>query len=187
MPDDSSQFPISHSVQIPKVKRKRGNTLERWEVALVKAMLVRGVYSDQDIQAYFTRPMRTVNHRAFGEIRRGSKHKSVKATSDDTLAIFLAAWPDVDQDTGLSCRGDELLIKAREAMIAAVHTFNGAGLTFRAELFIVTRVWTQLAQHLIANIWIIERKFRAFFSNLVASLRISFILQKKRSTTFRCL
>jgi hypothetical protein len=39
---------------------------------------------------------------------------------------------------------DELLIKAREAMIAAVHTSNSAGLTFRAELFIVTAIiaWT---------------------------------------------
>lgn len=39
-----------------------------------------------------------------------------------------------------------MLIKAREAMIAAVHTFNGAGLTFRAELFIVTSIiaWTYL-------------------------------------------
>jgi Domain of unknown function (DUF3644) len=38
------------------------------------------------------------------------------------------------------------LIKAREAMIAAVHMFNGAGLTFRAELFIVTCIiaWTYL-------------------------------------------
>ena len=43
-------------------------------------------------------------------------------------------------------RGDELLIKAREAMIAAVHTFNSGGLTFRAELFIVTAIiaWTYL-------------------------------------------
>ena len=42
--------------------------------------------------------------------------------------------------------GDELLIKAREAMIAAVHIFNGAGITFRAELFIVTSIiaWTYL-------------------------------------------
>jgi len=49
-------------------------------------------------------------------------------------------------ETGLSLRGDELLIKAREAMIAAVHTFNSAGLTFRTELFIVTAViaWTYL-------------------------------------------
>jgi len=62
------------------------------------------------------------------------------------LNEFLATWPDVDPQTGLSIRGDELLIKAREAMIAAVHIFNGAGLTFRAELFIVTSViaWTYL-------------------------------------------
>ena len=41
-------------------KRKRGNTLERWEVALVKAMLSRGGYNDQDILAYFTRPTRSI-------------------------------------------------------------------------------------------------------------------------------
>ena len=52
---------------------------------------------------------------------------------------------------GLSLRGDELLIKAREAMIAAVHTFNSAGLTFRAELFIVTAIiaWTCLLHALV--------------------------------------
>ena len=131
---------------VPKVKRKRGNRLEKWEVAIIKAMLARGGYADQDIQAYFTRPTRTVNHRAFSEIRTGAKHKSVKAATEETLNAYLAAWPDVDPDTGLSRAGDELLIKAREAMVAAVHTFNGAGLTFRAELFIVTSViaWTYL-------------------------------------------
>ena len=36
-------------------KRRRGDTLERWEVALVKAMLARGGINDQDILAYFTR------------------------------------------------------------------------------------------------------------------------------------
>lgn len=148
MSDDSSQFPTASFMPMltAKVRRKRGNTLERWEVAIIKAMLVRGGYADQDIQAYFTRPMRTVNHRAFSEIRTGAKHKAIKASSDETLDAFLSAWPDLDQDTGLSSRGDELLIKAREAMIAAVHTFNGAGLTFRAELFIVTSMiaWTYL-------------------------------------------
>ena len=129
-----------------KIKRKRGNRLERWEVAIIKAMLARGGYADQDIQAYFTRPLRTVNHRSFAEIRTGAKHKSVKPATDGELDAFLAAWPDLDADTGLSRQGDELLIKAREAMIAAVHTFNGGGLTFRAELFIVTSViaWTYL-------------------------------------------
>lgn len=124
----------------------RGSALQKWEIALVKAMLAKGGYNDQDILAYFTRPTRSVNHRAISEIRTDTKHKAVKAASAEELAEFLATWPDVDPSTGLSVRGDELLIKAREAMIAAVHTFNSAGLTFRAELFIVTAMiaWTYL-------------------------------------------
>lgn len=120
--------------------------LERWEIALIKAMLARGTYNDQEILAHFTRPTRSVNHRAIGEIRTGRKHRTVKAASDQQLDDFLVTWPEVDPNSGLSLRGDELLIKAREAMIAAVHIFNGAGLTFRAELFIVTAIisWTYL-------------------------------------------
>lgn len=127
-------------------KRRRGHVLERWEVALVKAMLNRGGYNDQDILAYFTRPTRSINHRVISEIRTGKKHRTAKAATEEELDAFLSSWPDVDPQTGLSLQGDELLIKAREAMIAAVHTFNGAGLHFRAELFIVTAVigWTYL-------------------------------------------
>lgn len=127
--------------------RKRGNKLERWEIALIKAMVADGRWpNDQDILAYFTRPARSVNHRAIAEIRTGTKHATVKPATSDDLDAFLSAWPEIDPETGLSLRGDELLIKAREAMIAAVHTFNGAGLTFRAELFIVTAViaWTYM-------------------------------------------
>lgn len=70
----------------------------------------------------------------------------MKAATAEELDAFIASWPEVDHETGLSLRGDELLIKAREAMIAAVHTFNSAGLTFRTELFIVTSIiaWTYL-------------------------------------------
>lgn len=77
-------------------------------------------------------------------LRKNSKPSKAASTKD--LDEFLINWPDIDPETGLSLRGDELLIKAREAMIAAVHTFNGAGLTFRAELFIVTSIiaWTYL-------------------------------------------
>ncbi|WP_204340930.1 DUF3644 domain-containing protein [Rhizobium ruizarguesonis] len=129
-----------------RVKRRGGNTLDKWEVPLVKAMLLKKEYNDQDILAYFTRPTRTINHRLISEIRSGDKHNAIKAADDDELNLFLSTWPDVDHDTGLSVRGDELLIKAREAMIAAVHVFNSAGLTFRAELFIVTAIisWTYL-------------------------------------------
>jgi hypothetical protein len=127
--------------------RRRGNSLEKWEVALIKAMVAKGDWpKDQDILAYFTRPTRSINHRAIGEIKKGQKHAAVKAASEDALSEFLATWPDIDPQTGLSIRGDELLIKGREAMIAAVHVFNSAGLTFRAELFIVTSIiaWTYL-------------------------------------------
>lgn len=129
-----------------KIKRRRGNNLERWEVALVKAMIERGHYSDQDILAYFTRPTRSLNGRTIHEIHIGKKHKATKAADPEEFDAFLATWPDVDHETGLSARGDELLIKGREAMIAAVHIFNSAGLMFRAELFITTAViaWTYL-------------------------------------------
>jgi hypothetical protein len=127
--------------------RKRGNKLERWEITLIKAMVADGRWpNDQDILAYFTRPTRSINHRAIAEIRTGTKHAAVKPAAADDLDEFLSSWPEVDAETGLSLRGDELLIKAREAMIAAVHTFNSAGLMFRAELFIVTAIiaWTYL-------------------------------------------
>ena len=109
-------------------------------------MLARGGYNDQDILAYFTRPTRSVNHRVIGEIRNEVKHKALRPASEEQLDDFLATWPELDPDTGLSLQSDELLIKAREAMIAAVHIFNGAGLTFRTELFIVTAIiaWTYL-------------------------------------------
>lgn len=127
-------------------RRSPKSALEKWEVALVKTMISRGGYNDQKILSYFTRPTRSVNHRVISEIRTEAKHKSVRAASNDELDAFLAAWPNVDHETGLSLHSDELLIKAREAMIAAVHIFNSAGLTFRAELFIVTAIiaWTYL-------------------------------------------
>jgi len=65
------------------------------------------------------------------------------------LDSFIVTWPEVDAETSLSLRGDELLIKAREALIAAVHTFNSAGLTFLTELFMVTAIiaWTYCANY----------------------------------------
>lgn len=125
--------------------RKPGKKLEKWEVAIVKAMLLKK-YVPQDIHAYFSRPTRSINQARISGIRDGATHVAVKPASDAELDDFLAAWPDVDPATGLHLKGDELLVKAREAMIAAVHTFNSAGMNFRAELFIVTCIiaWTYL-------------------------------------------
>ncbi|WP_255572038.1 DUF3644 domain-containing protein [Celeribacter sp. PS-C1] len=119
--------------------------MEKWEVAIVKAMLARK-YVPQDIHAYFSRPTRSINQARISGIKDGKTHAVIKPASDAELDAFLNAWPDVDPSTGLHLRGDELLIKAREAMIAAVHSFNSAGLFFRAELYIVTAIiaWTYL-------------------------------------------
>lgn len=108
-------------------------------------MLARN-YVPQDILAYFSRPTRSINNARISEIKEGKKHKGIKPASDDELETFLDCWPNVDPATGLHFQGDELLVKARESMISAVHSFNSAGLYFRAELFIVTAIiaWTYL-------------------------------------------
>jgi hypothetical protein len=102
------------------------------------------------------------NHRMIGQIRKGTVNTTTPTATDEDLAEFLATWPEIDPQTGLSLRGDELLIKAREAMIAAVHTFNGAGLHFRAELFIVTTIiaWTYLHHAYFRRLGIDHRYFR---------------------------
>jgi len=87
--------------------RRSGNTLEKWEVAIVKAMLTRKLVA-QDIQAYFSRPTRSINHARISEIRDGSSHKAVKSATDDELDRFLDAWPNIDPKTGLNLQGDEL-------------------------------------------------------------------------------
>lgn len=125
-------------------KRRRGNKLELWEVALVKAMLASGSYNDQDILAYFTRPTRSINHRVIGEIRTGEKHRQARPADEETLKNFLEAWPNLDAKTGLSVTGDELIIKAREAAICAIQTYNSASRFFRSETSIVLLIiaWT---------------------------------------------
>lgn len=127
---------------MPTARRARGsnNKLERWEVALVKRFISSTGLNDQDILAYFTRPTRSINHARISEIRGGAKHQEVEEASEEALADFLAGWPHLDPTTGLHVRGDELLIKAREAMLNAVQGFNNPRALFKSELFIVTAV-----------------------------------------------
>lgn len=126
--------------------RNPNNRLERWEVAIIKAMMAATpMKTDQDILAYFTRPTRSINHGRIKDIRDGKTHTGVPAASVEELAAFLEAWPNVD-GSGLHLIGDELLIKAREAMLHAVQGFNNPRAFFKSEVFIVTAViaWTYL-------------------------------------------
>jgi hypothetical protein len=127
-------------------KRNTDNKLHLWEVRLVKAMLEKGDNNDQTILAYFTRPSRTINHARIKEIRDGTKHSSIKATTNEDLQKFLTSWPMIDWDNGLHLVDDELIIKAREAMLLAVQCYNNPKTWFRSEVFIVLAViaWTYL-------------------------------------------
>ncbi|WP_434617147.1 DUF3644 domain-containing protein [Azospirillum sp. B2RO_4] len=130
-------------------KRESGNRLDRGEIALVKAMIAEGRYNDQEILAHFTRPMRTINHARISDIREGRKHATVAVASPEELAQFLRTWPQIDPQTGLHIAGDELVIKAREAMLNAVQSYNNPRAFFKAEVFITLAViaWTYLLHH----------------------------------------
>jgi hypothetical protein len=126
--------------------RNPNNRLQRGEVAIIKAMMATPPRkTDQDILAYFTRPTRSINHGRIKDIRDGKTHGPVAPATTDELAAFLQAWPNVDGH-GLHLIGDELLIKAREAMLHAVQGFNNPRAYFKSEVFIVTAViaWTYL-------------------------------------------
>lgn len=129
------------------VRRNKNNKLAHWEIAIIKSMLDDGNFgNDQDILAYFTRPTRSINHRAIGEIRTGKKHSRVISAKNEVLQQFIDNWPQIDANTGLHFLGDELLIKSREAMLVAVQSYNNPKTHFRSEIFIVTSIiaWTYL-------------------------------------------
>ena len=75
------------------------------------------------------------------------KHShQAKAATDEELQTLPGRWPLIDPATGLHIHGDELLIKAREAMLLAVQSYNNPKTHFRSEVFIVTAIiaWTYL-------------------------------------------
>jgi len=116
------------------------------EVALVKAMFGVGDRTGQEILAYFTRPGRSINPARIIEARRSSKHAAIPPAAPEELQAFLSRWPDHDHVTGLHPDDDELVVKAREAMLNAIGGYNSPRTLFRTECFIVLAViaWTYL-------------------------------------------
>lgn len=64
------------------------------EVALMKAMLRRGTFSNEQITAYFNRPSRTFNQGRVTDAKQGKRWADVEPANDDELDRFLAAWHD---------------------------------------------------------------------------------------------
>lgn len=143
---------------------KRSNNLKDFEVSLIKAMVRSGQYDAyQDILAYFTRPSRSVNHARISEIvdamggepmhKSARKYVNQPVASTESLKSFLASWPNIDPETGLSLQDDELIIKSREAMLFAVQAYNNPTTYFKSEMFIVSAVigWLYLLHNFYIN------------------------------------
>jgi hypothetical protein len=77
------------------VARRPGNTLEKWEVALVKAMLRRNTYR-RTFKLTFQGQLAQSNTHVFRRFATELRHKGIKAASEDELDNFLEAWPDID-------------------------------------------------------------------------------------------
>ena len=112
-------------------------------------MLNRGDHTKQEIHAHFSTPNRSINPARIAEIHSGESHIGVVMAPEKELVEFLTPTIKTDPFTGLDLRRDELLIKAREAMIAGIQIYNGANLTFRTEIFIVTAIiaWVYLLHY----------------------------------------
>jgi Protein of unknown function (DUF3644) len=123
--------------------RKKEGGLTADEKRLVKGLLQKG-WRNQDIQALVnTGRNATVN----GARITGVKHDAaIKPATDDEVAFYVRRKQAFDWHTGLNLYDDERLIRAREAMILAVHVFNSPSCCFKTEMFAVLSniAWTYL-------------------------------------------
>jgi len=120
------------------------DSLAVWEIALIKAFMSFTGMNDQEILPYFSRPGRSINHRVIAEIRVGSHFSDVEVATEEELRVFKERWFSYSVKRGTEREIEELVLKAREAQIAAIQIFNNPAIQFRAEIYIVLSViaWT---------------------------------------------
>ena len=123
--------------------RRREGGLKTDEKRIVKALLAEGM-RNQDIQALVNTGRRaTVNSARI----TGVKHDAnIKPATPDELSFYKKRKQSYDWQTGLNLYDDERLIRAREAMVLAVHVFNSPSCYFKTEIFSVLAniAWTYL-------------------------------------------
>ena len=120
------------------------DSLATWEVGLIKGFMATTGMNDQEILPYFSRPGRSINHRVMGEIRTGSHFADIEPATEEELRVFKERWFSYSVKRGIEREIEELVLKAREAQVAAIQVFNNPTIQFRAEIFIVLSViaWT---------------------------------------------
>lgn len=123
-------------------KNKQGS-LTAEEKAVVKALLADG-WRNQDIQALLNiGRVATINSARITEVKSNNK---ISLASKEDVAFFIKKKNLYDPKTGLNLYDNERLIRAREAMILAVHVFNNPSIQFKTETFAVQAniAWTYL-------------------------------------------
>ncbi|GLQ05860.1 DUF3644 domain-containing protein [Sneathiella chinensis] len=124
------------------VKKKEGS-LTAEEKRITKALLSQG-WRNQDIQDLINRGrIATINSARITEVK---KNNQIKLAKQDEVEFFIARKNAFDPNTGLNLYDHERLIRSREAMILAVHSFNSPTLKFKTEQFAVQAniAWTYL-------------------------------------------
>ncbi|NBJ12704.1 AlbA family DNA-binding domain-containing protein [Microvirga arsenatis] len=84
---------VKGTVGVWVTTNRRKRSIQDNEIALIKAMLVRGFEKTQ-IQAYFTHPQRPVNFGRITNIENGEYGPEVSAASSDDLDRFLSSWAE---------------------------------------------------------------------------------------------
>lgn len=125
------------------VSRKKEGSLTREEKRIVKALLNVG-QRNQDIQALINNGRKnTINSARITAVKQDERQVPA---SDEEVEFFTIKKRSYDSVTGLNRFEHERLIRAREAMILAVHIFNSGALKFKTEVFCVLSciAWTYL-------------------------------------------
>lgn len=133
-----------HNIQ-PNRKKSKEGALTFEEKRLVKGLLQQG-YIPQDIVHIVNQGRKHTTN--LGRVSEISKDNTVTAASKEEVLKYLKIQSSYDPKTLLNPYKDCRLIRAREAMIAAVELFNNPNMCFRIEMFCVLSniAWTYLFQ-----------------------------------------
>jgi len=113
---------------------KREGGLKADEKRIIKALLAEGM-RNQDIQALVNMGRSaTINSARITSVKYDA---DIKAASVEEVSFYKKKKQSFDWHTGLNLYDDERLIRAREAMILAVHVFNSPSCCFKTEMFAV--------------------------------------------------
>jgi len=75
---------------------KNGQQLENWEVSLIRKMLNSGIFTKQQILAFFSQPRRSINQARISEIATGhERYEGIREATNEELETYLQEWEHI--------------------------------------------------------------------------------------------